>query len=209
MDLYFIHGASSISQVNRPEIKAFAEKAKKEGRIRFFGFSTHSNMEECLTGAAKLGWIDGIMLTYNYRIMHTPEMKAAIEAAVAAGIGLTAMKTIGKGLSFDTSAQAAILDPFKNKGFSAEQAKIKAVWENPHIATICSQMPNLNVLRQNVAAALDRTQLAWNDRDLLARYAAATCDGYCAGCRQHCESALGGAVPVQDVLRQPDVPSSL
>ena len=200
-DLYFIHGASSINQVNRPEIKAFAEKARKEGRIRFFGFSTHSNMEECLTDAAKLGWIDGIMLTYNYRVMHTPEMKAAIDAAVAAGIGLTAMKTIGKGLSFDTSAQSALLDPFKGRGFSAEQAKIKAVWENPHIATICSQMPNLNVLRQNVAAALDHTQLAWNDRDLLARYATATCDGYCAGCRQYCESALGGAVPVQDVLR--------
>ena len=80
-------------------------------------------MEENLTGAAKLGWIDGIMLTYNYRIMHTPEMKAAIEAAVAAGIGLTAMKTGGKGLSFDTSAQAAILAPLKDKGFSAEQAR--------------------------------------------------------------------------------------
>ena len=200
-DLYFIHGASSINQVNRPEIKAFAEKARKEGRIRFFGFSTHSNMEECLTDAAKLGWIDGIMLTYNYRVMHTPEMKAAIDAAVAAGIGLTAMKTIGKGLSFDTSAQTAILAPLKDRGFSAEQAKIKAVWENPHIATICSQMPNLNVLRQNVAAALDRTQLAWNDRDLLARYATATRAGYCAGCRRHCESALGGTVAVQDVLR--------
>ena len=81
---------------------------------------------------------------------------------------------------------------------STMKTPTRRLWQCPPGAT---SWPNLNVLRQNVAAALDHTQLAWNDRDLLARYATATCDGYCAGCRQYCESALGGAVPVQDVLR--------
>ncbi|MBF0379147.1 MAG: aldo/keto reductase, partial [Desulfamplus sp.] len=42
---------------------------------KFFGFSTHSNMEKCMMAASKMDWIDGIMMTYNYRIMNTPEMK--------------------------------------------------------------------------------------------------------------------------------------
>jgi hypothetical protein len=201
VDLFFMHAVSSIGEVDRPEVKAWAEAAKKAGKIRLFGFSTHTNMEPCLAGAAKLGWIDGVMLTYNYRIMHTPEMKAAIEAAVAVGIGLTAMKTIGKQSGSPSAEQARLLEPLTGRGFSPEQAMMRAVWENPAIAAICSQMPNVDLLRKNIAAALDQTSLAESDREALRRYADATCSGYCAGCGHLCEGALAGAVPVRDVMR--------
>lgn len=201
VDLYFMHGVNNIAAVDRPEVKAWVEAAKKSGRIRFFGFSTHSNMELCLTGAAKLGWIDGVMLTYNYRSMHKPEMKAAVEAAMAAGIGLTAMKTIGRGPAADKPEQLAALEPLTQQGFSPEQAMLKAVWENPGIAAICSQMASVNILRQNIAAALDQTALTDLEHETLQHYAAATCEGYCAGCSHHCETALADQVPVRDVMR--------
>jgi len=47
------------------------------GRIRLFGFSPYSTMEECMLGAAKLGWIDGIIVTCNYRIMNRDGMRRA------------------------------------------------------------------------------------------------------------------------------------
>ncbi|MGD8294572.1 MAG: hypothetical protein PVF37_22860 [Desulfobacterales bacterium] len=56
------------------DIQTWADKA--EGKIRFFGFFTHKNMENCLTDAARLGWIDGIMATYNYRLMQVNYFKA-------------------------------------------------------------------------------------------------------------------------------------
>jgi hypothetical protein len=90
IDLYFVHGISSIGDMDE-DTKAWAEKAKAAGKIRFFGFSTHSNMEQCLLEGAKLGWIDGIMMTYNYRLMHTDDMRRAVDACVKAGIGLTAI----------------------------------------------------------------------------------------------------------------------
>jgi len=96
VDLFFVHAIRSISTMDK-EMQKWGEKAKSEGRIRFFGFSTHSNMEECLLGAAPLGWIDGIMMTYNYRLMHTDAMRRAVDACAKAGIGLTAMKTQGGG----------------------------------------------------------------------------------------------------------------
>jgi aryl-alcohol dehydrogenase-like predicted oxidoreductase len=71
IDLFLIQAVSNVKKEMRKEIQAWAEKVKTTGKIRFFGFSTHKNMESCLTDAAQLGWIDGIMATYNYRLMHT------------------------------------------------------------------------------------------------------------------------------------------
>ena len=204
IDLFFMHGVSSIGEVT-PEMKAWAEKAKAAGKIRFFGFSTHSNMEECLLGAAKLGWIDGIMMTYNYRLMHTDKMKAAVDACVKAEIGLTAMKTQA-GFSWgpvgrESRRALRLTKQFLGKGFTKQQAKLKAVWENPNIASICSEMPNIKILTSNAAAALDRVKLSGIDRELLEHYARETSAGYCAGCVQICESAYAGEAPIGEVMR--------
>ena len=201
VDLFLIHNVSGIDEVDTPEIKAFAERAKREGKIRFFGFSTHSNTAQCLAGAAPLGWIDGILVTYSFRVMHDPALKGAIDACEKAGIGLVAMKTQGQRQGSDTPEQAAILEPLLARGFTPGQAKLKVVMENPRFATACVQMPNLRLCNENIAAALDRTELAESDRQALERYAAATADGYCAGCRALCEGAIGGAAPVADVMR--------
>jgi predicted aldo/keto reductase-like oxidoreductase len=199
IDLYLLHGISSIDGLDK-STRDWAQKAKAEGKIKFFGFSTHSNMEECLLAAASLGWIDGIMMTYNYRIMHKTKMKEAVAACNEAGIGLTAMKTQG-GWSFGSSSAAKMMDTFISKGFTDNQAKLKAVWTNPNISCICSQMPNMTILMSNVAAAVDKTSLSAGDLRRLEQYANETASNYCAGCSNVCETALGGAVPVAAVMR--------
>jgi len=201
IDLYFVHGIKSIGELDG-KTKAWAEKAKADKKIRFFGFSTHRNMEECLSEAAKLGWIDGIMMSYNFRLMHNDDMKQAAEACAKAGIGLTAMKTQGGGaVKTDTETELKLAGRFMEKGFSDKQAKLKAVWENPNIASICSQMPNMTVLMANVAAAADKTKLSSRDRELLRQYAQETASDYCRGCAYHCESVIDGDVPVCDIMR--------
>ena len=208
VDLYFIHHVSDVTREIEPETKTWAEKRKAEGRIRFFGFSTHSNMEQCLLDAAQLGWIDGIMTSYNYRLMNTDAMKRAVDACAKAGIGLTAMKTqatffayfyADKGKENDRAIE--LTDRFIKKGFTPEQAKLKAVLGNPNIAGICSEMPSMTILQANVAAVLDQTPLSSQDMRFLDQYARKTACGYCAGCARLCESALNGRVPVSDVMR--------
>jgi hypothetical protein len=201
IDLFFVHGISDISEMNK-KTKVWAEKKKSQGKIRFFGFSTHSNMEECLLGAAELGWIDGIMMTYNYRLMHKDRMKRAVDACVEAGIGLTAMKTQGGGqVETNTETELELAGRFMQKEFTDAQAKLKAVWENPQIACICSRMPNMSILMSNTAAALNKTKLSSTDRKLLQQYARETHADYCAGCTEICESATGKKVPIGDVMR--------
>jgi predicted aldo/keto reductase-like oxidoreductase len=201
LDLYFVHAVYGIDELD-DSTRAWAEKAKADGKIRFFGFSTHSNMKECLLEGAKLGWIDGIMMTYNYRLMHTRGMKRAVDACVKAGIGLTAMKTQGGGpVSTDTDTEIEMAGRFLEKGFTDAQAKLMAVWQNSDIASICSQMPNMSILMSNIAAALNKTELSVRDTDLLQRYARETHSDYCTGCTNICEASVEENIPIGDVMR--------
>ncbi|MCG6881332.1 MAG: aldo/keto reductase [Deltaproteobacteria bacterium] len=201
LDLFFVHGISSIDEMT-PDMKAWSQAMKKEGKLKLFGFSTHSNMEECLEGAAKLPWIDGIMFTYNYRLMSKPRMKAAVEACHRTGIGLTAMKTQGGGpVKSDSQTEIDMAGRFMQKGFTDYQAKLMAVWGDKRITSICSQMPNLTILAANAVAAVDQKGLSASDRALLDQYASKTCSDYCAGCGRICTQAMVQEVPINDVMR--------
>jgi predicted aldo/keto reductase-like oxidoreductase len=201
IDLFFIHGIRNIDELNE-DIRLWAEKWKSAGKIRLFGFSTHSNMEACLEGAAGLGWIDGIMMSYNFRLMHTDRMRRAVDDCFRAGIGLAAMKTQGGGQVQSTNdTELDLAGRFIKKGYSDAQARLKAVWDNPQIASICSEMPNTTILMSNVAAAMNKTTLSATDRNLLHKFARETESNYCAGCSQICETSTGGKVPVGDVMR--------
>jgi predicted aldo/keto reductase-like oxidoreductase len=201
IDLFFVHAVRSINDLH-DETKVWAEKKKAQGKIRFFGFSTHSNVEACMLAASKLGWIDGIMMRYNYRLMHTDQMKRAVEACAKAGIGLTAMKTQGGGqVTTDSDTELKLAGRFLKKGFTDAQAKLKAVWENPHISAICSEMPNMTILMSNIAAAMDKTKLTASDMGLLRQFAQETRSYHCSGCADICESSIQEKIPVSDVMR--------
>ena len=208
VDMYFIHYASNAKNELTAEVKAWAEKAKAQGKIRFFGFSAHKNMENIMLAAAKLGWIDGIMISYNYRLMVKDEMKRAVDACVQAGIGLTAMKTQAAfsanfyaSIGSETDDVLKMTESFLKNGYTAEQAKLKAVWENPNIASICSAMPNMTILQANVAAALNKKNLSGADKHRLEQYARQTAPGYCAGCANICEPAVDPDIPISDLMR--------
>jgi predicted aldo/keto reductase-like oxidoreductase len=208
VDLYFIHYVSNVKKELTNEVKVWAEKAKAEGKIRFFGFSAHKKMEKTMLAAANLGWIDGIMMSYNYRLMVKGEMKRAVDACAKAGIGLTAMKTQAAfsanfyaSIGSETDDALEMTDNFLRKGYTAEQAKLRVVWENRNIASICSAMPNMTILQANVAAAVKQNNLSRGDKLRLERFAELTAPGYCAGCANICESAVDFDIPISDIMR--------
>jgi uncharacterized protein len=203
VDLFFIHSITGIQDMT-PAFKEWAAEMKKTGKIKYFGFSTHTNMADCLAGAARLDWIDAAMITYNFRVMNDPKMIEAVNSCNKAGIGLVAMKTQGGGPGMpkgESPGEFKMGQRFLAKGFTDKQAKLKVVWENPHIASLCSQMPNLTILSANVAAARNQTKLAREDFEAIFQYAHETRDGYCAGCGHICQAAVSEAVPINEVMR--------
>ena len=201
IDLYFIHGVSKIEELT-DEQKVWAEKKKKEGKIKLIGFSTHGNMENLMLHAPTLGWVDGIMMKYDFRLMQKDKMKKAVDACYKAGIGLTAMKTQGGGpVKTDSEAELELAGKFKKSGYSPQQAKLKAVWQEEKVAAICSQMPNITFLNANAAAAMDKVKLSNLEFKALNQYAEKTCEGFCAGCSEICDKAMGGESKIADVMR--------
>ncbi len=204
IDLYFVHGVRDIDELN-DATRRWAAQAKAAGKIKFFGFSTHSNMEQLLAQAPGLGYIDGIMMTYNFRNMFNEDMKAAVKACVDAGIGLTAMKTqAGRSwmnLSRPGKAGVELMESFIAKGLTEAQAKLKAVWTNPDIASICSQMDNMTLLKANAEAASDPAPLTSGEMRRFEQYASETAAEYCSGCSRICEAEVGHRIPIGDVMR--------
>ena len=199
IDLYLIHDLRGVDALT-DEVRGWAEAEKRSGRIRFFGFSTHRNMARQLSEAAALGWLDAVLAACNFRLLQTAEMRAALDQCGAAGLGVIGMKAQGGG-PVPTDGALDLAGQFLGRGFTAAQAKLKALWENASIASICSQMHVARNLEENAAAAMDQTTLSSADRARLADFAKATCRGYCAGCEQLCGSALATRIPVSDLMR--------
>jgi uncharacterized protein len=201
IDLYFLHDVGNVNELN-DEVKKWVDTQKQKGTIRLFGFSTHNNMAKCMMGASKMSWVDGIMMSYNFRLMNKPEMNEAVQACFEKGIGLTAMKTQGGGsVKMETDSEHKMASSFIKQGFTLEQAKLKAVWEDKRISSICSLMTNSTILMANIAAAMDQKGLSSRDRNLLKQYASETSSNYCAGCGHICESVCNGNIPISDIMR--------
>lgn len=198
IDLYLLHGVGSPDEVT-PSVRRWVEREKTAGRIRLFGYSTHGNVSKCLKGAPRAG-VDGVMAAMNFRTHGDAALQDGLAACAEAGIGVTAMKFRGGGpIRTNSPKELEMAGRFLGKGFTTDQAKLKALWEDPRIACVCASMPNFALLGEYVAAALDRRTLDARDRALLRAYAEDTRDTFCAGCRERCEPVAG--TPVADVMR--------
>ncbi len=199
IDLYYgRHMLSDPAQLT-DELRQWAKSAKERKLIRHFGITTHQNMAQVLAAAAKLDWIDAILTLYNFRLRHDAKMQAAIEACHKAGIGLIAMKT--QGLQIKTKEDKKLAEHFLQRGFTEGQAKIKAVLEDKRFSSACVGMNKIGILKENIAAVLDKTKLSQADMAVFKEYAQATCSGYCAGCAYICDSALPDAPYVSNIMR--------
>ena len=80
--MWFLHGLNTPVKLTNPDWKAAADKAKKSGKTRFFGFSCHGDkVVDLLNTAAKVGFVDVITLKYNFQIYDDAALNRAIDAA--------------------------------------------------------------------------------------------------------------------------------
>jgi len=201
IDLYYLHGLNNPKNLNE-ELKNWSLEKKKQGKIRFFGFSTHTHMAKCLMAASKCDWIDALMTRYNFRHRLDPEIQTAVNACHKANIGLIAMKTQGGGpIKPDAKEDQQLAGHFLKQGYTEHQAKLKAIWQDKRFTTICSKMTSVAILGANVAAAMDKTTLSQADMDVLDNYARATCNGYCTGCAEICQGVAPDVPYISEVMR--------
>jgi uncharacterized protein len=151
IDFLALHPVADVKELT-PDIRKWVEKVKKEKKIKFFGFCTHKNITTCLNDGAELGWIDGIQTVYNYRTQGSKKTEEALQKCHEKGMGIFTVKSMAFSVLPKTELQKLPLGDEKVNSMLAayhmsfQQAKLKAIWQNPHVTSICSLMPNSAIL---------------------------------------------------------------
>ena len=94
VDVWYLHAVGSPSEIKDELIEAQAE-AKKAGKIRFAGLSTHGGHKDVIPAVAANKHFDVILTTYNFAM--DPEMEGLLKTATDAGLGVVAMKVMAGG----------------------------------------------------------------------------------------------------------------
>ena len=188
VDILYIHDIRNPEMLEYKPIISAVKKLKKDGKIKFMGFSTHANEAVVIDAAASLNTFDVILTSYNFKQTYINELTAAIKKANQAGIGIVAMKTLAGG---------GFLDKEKTKPINSTAA-LKWVLSNPDITTTIPGMTDFDQLDLNVKILADITITESEKKDLL--IAAAETGLYCTGCTK-CLQACPKNLPVPDLMR--------
>lgn len=202
-----LHATEHPNQIT-DEVGEWVRNQKKNGKIRFAGISTHSNMASILLKAAEADWVDFVYTKYNFELFNDEEMQKALDACFNAGKGIVAIKTqrtLSKKLTltgpFESEALEKMVSHFLEQGFTEGQAKLKLVLDDKRISAASVGMEDIGILMQNVAAVLDQSKLARADIEMLNEYRKATSHLSCLGCSHICKKAMPEMPYVADVLR--------
>ena len=160
VDLLFLHGIgpggygeASLEWPKSKEFKETIEAIKKSGKAKFVGFSCHDpKRAEYLQAAAEGGFVDAIMVQYT-AWNHTPEMNRALDACHERGIGLISMKQVAGQTDRILDEVPRRVPSLKEKGLTAYQGLLHAIWTDERIASSCVSMRNTDQIRENCLAA--------------------------------------------------------
>jgi len=185
VDIYYHHNVwKRESALFEPILNAL-QKAKRDGKIRFTGITTHMNEPEVIHAAVDSKSYDVILTAYNFQQKHYAEVRDGIARAAQAGIGIVGMKAIRGG-----SRQT----PTVKNGAAA----LKWVLQDPNVHTI---VPGYITFEEMNVALSVMEDLTLNDSEKKDLQKEASLPGlYCQGCRQ-CLGQCLEQLPIPDLMR--------
>ena len=93
VDILYSHNVSTLEYLNNPGVLEALAILKKQKKARYVGFSTHTNMAQCISEAVRTGFYDVILTSINYSMSDDKVLMDTMQNAASKGIGLIAMKT--------------------------------------------------------------------------------------------------------------------
>jgi hypothetical protein len=197
IDIWYMHARDTVEAIPDDQIAVW-ENAKKQGKIRHIGISTH-NPAAIVDRVLAVGKFEVLLSTYNFTVGAGND--PAYKKLAAAGIGLVAMKVMApasraKGFQDLPGFRADRMDRVTKPG--GPLAALKWVLRDKRFATTIPSMTDIDQLEMNLRAMSEPFSAA--DEKLLAQINEDVRPLYCRMCYQ-CSGQCPKGVRVADTIR--------
>ena len=188
VDILYVHSVDNPAVLRHKPVLEALKKLRKEGKVRYVGFSTHRNEAAVINAASEKGKWDVILTSYNFMQTYIGDLQKAVRKGADEGIGIVAMKTLAGGGFFDKE---------KTKPINTTAA-LKWALSNQDITTAIPGMTDFDQLDLNVKMLTDITLTEKEKNDLIVPTAESGL--YCNGCGK-CIAECRKRLPVPDLMR--------
>lgn len=196
VDIWYIHAIGNSSEITDDLLEA-QRIAKKAGKIRFSGLSTHAGHKDVISAVAKNPHFDVLLTTYSFA-MNKAEMDPLLAETAKAGIGIVAMKVMAGGQRRTRSGgqNEKTREILQRDG--AALAALKWVISNKNVHTTIPSITDMDQLDENLRAMAgpftpsDGKILEARLRDIQGDICR-----FCGSCSGSCPQGL----PVADLVR--------
>ena len=202
-DFYLLHNVyeNSIHTYMDPKwgiVEYFLEQ-KRQGRIRYLGFSSHGGMDNLTEFLDYCGaQMDFCQIQLNYLDWTLQNAKAKYELLTERGIPVWVMEPVRGG----RLAKLSDVEEAKLKALRPEESI--AAWgfrwlqELPNVTVTLSGMSNMTQMEDNIKTYLEEKPLSGEEHRVLEEIAAGMLDSIpCTGCRYCCDGCpMGLEIPM-------------
>jgi len=184
VDVIQLHNLDKPDRAFIREVREAYLKLRQQGKVRFFGVTTHTNQAEVVNAVVDDPdkFFDTVLVGYNMK--SEPEIRQAIARAKAAGIGVIAMKI-----------QAGASQKGEPSSPEEAAAALKWVLQDANVTCAIAGMKTLEQVKQMMPVM--GMKLTRADARLVERYAEAIDRSYCrlcARCEPTCPEGVGISV---------------
>lgn len=194
VDILYIHEVRDPATPTDEAIMEGLQSLKKQGKTRFIGISTHTDMANVINATTDAGIYDVVLTSINFTMADDTALLKAIKKAADKGLGVIAMKTQAGGANYP--------NPDTQKQYSGEvinSAAFKWAMRNENICTAITGISNHDHMRFNTgyAAGLD---LSADESKFLADNSIILSMGFCRQCRG-CLASCPKNTEIPDLMR--------
>jgi predicted aldo/keto reductase-like oxidoreductase len=194
IDVWYLHAKGKPEDVV-PEMLEAQLEAKKQGKVRFAGLSTHGGQKELVPYLIGLRHFDVLLTSYNFAM--DPSMDEVIASAAKAGMGIVAMKVMAGGQRRRASGSSDKTREILGRE-GAMLAALKWTLKNRNVHTTVPSITDIDQLDENIRAMA--VPFTSTDEKILAARLRQIQPEYCRMCGT-CTGTCAKGLPVADILR--------
>jgi predicted aldo/keto reductase-like oxidoreductase len=194
VDVLQLYDVRSPEPLRNQAINDALAAIKREGKARFVGLSTHSDMANVINAAVEAGVYDVILTSFNFTMATDTAMMNAVANAASKGVAIIAMKVLAGGARFP--------NPETLRQYTSavvNSAALKWVLRNENVATAIPGIGNFDHLRANFPIASNLT-LTDEESRFLADNQITLGMEFCRQCRK-CLASCPKNVDVPNLMR--------